>query len=202
VERVGKTSQYSCIISSALKEAGFLIELRRIRADDCDQLLKWANAPEVADYMYRDHEITPEEHDRWFRAALDDPNKFIVTVDSMRTGFVQCSVQSEIDRCWTWGHYLADPNYRDKGLGQELDYLMSTHMFDVCKAAKITIECFAWNTRAIRCHTKFGYRQKDYLVNHIWKAGKWHDVAILALLLEEWRRIKASSVCKQITHKE
>ena len=75
-------------------------------------------------------------------------------------------------------------------------------MFDVCKAAKITIEFFAWNMRAIRCHTKFGYRQKGYLGNHIWKAGKWHDVVILTLLLEEWRRIKASSVCKQITHKE
>ena len=55
-----------------------LVTLRRLRPDDRDRLLAWRNAPEVAAYMYSDHEITAEEHARWFAGIAGDPTPFIV----------------------------------------------------------------------------------------------------------------------------
>ena len=48
------------------------ILLRDLREDDRQRLLAWLNSPEVAAYMYSDHEISQAEHDRWFDGLAGD----------------------------------------------------------------------------------------------------------------------------------
>ena len=51
------------------------VALRALRPDDKDRLLAWRNSPEVAAYMYTDHQISPEEHARWFAGIEGDPRR-------------------------------------------------------------------------------------------------------------------------------
>ena len=45
------------------------VELRPLNSGDKDRMLAWRNSPEVSAYMYTDHLIAPEEHERWFAGA-------------------------------------------------------------------------------------------------------------------------------------
>jgi UDP-4-amino-4,6-dideoxy-N-acetyl-beta-L-altrosamine N-acetyltransferase len=64
------------------------ITLRPIVASDKDQILRWRNAPHVAEYMYTNHEIAQDEHDRWFARALsrDDAKYWIIEADGEGVG--------------------------------------------------------------------------------------------------------------------
>ena len=47
------------------------VALRPLAAGDGARLLAWRNLPEIARWMYSDHVIGAEEHDRWLVGALD-----------------------------------------------------------------------------------------------------------------------------------
>ena len=49
-----------------------LVELREIEFKDKDKLREWRNIPEISKYMYFDHLITVEEHEKWFNKIIND----------------------------------------------------------------------------------------------------------------------------------
>ena len=59
------------------------VALRPLRAEDRDRLRTWRNLPEIARWMYSDHEISAAEHARWFAGALADQGRryWIIEMD-------------------------------------------------------------------------------------------------------------------------
>ena len=60
---------------------------------DVERVLAWRNHLEVRRYMYTQHEITLDEHQRWFERARQDPRKhlLIFEADNQALGFVSFS---------------------------------------------------------------------------------------------------------------
>ncbi len=88
------------------------VTLRPLEPADQDRLYGWRNAPEVAAYMYSDHQITPEEHARWFAGLQGDARRDyrIIEVDGAPAGLANFY---DIDRAQgraSWAYYLADPS--------------------------------------------------------------------------------------------
>src|SRR5690606_7378254 len=52
--------------------------LRRLTADDLPLVLSWRNHPDVRRFMYTRHEISAEEHARWFAEAEADPSRHLL----------------------------------------------------------------------------------------------------------------------------
>ena len=50
--------------------SGPRVNLRDVTDADRDRLRDWRNQPDVARWMYTDAVIGPEDHARWFAAAL------------------------------------------------------------------------------------------------------------------------------------
>jgi RimJ/RimL family protein N-acetyltransferase len=70
--------------------SGSGVVLRPPGEADKRRLHGWRNAPELARWMYSDHEISPEEHERWYAEALSDRSRryWIVEVDGTPAGLV------------------------------------------------------------------------------------------------------------------
>ena len=68
-----------------------VVELRPVRPEDKDRLLTWRNSPDVAAYMYSDHQITPAEHDRWFSGIEGDERRayWIIQMDGQPVGLAE-----------------------------------------------------------------------------------------------------------------
>jgi len=166
--------------------------LRDVRADDMDMMREWRNLPKVADYMFTDHVIGPEEHEAWFSRAIKNPTckYWIITCDGEDVGVANLYAIDQINRRCYWGFYVVSPNVRGKGVGTRVEYAVLNYVFDELRFEKLCCENLALNRGVIEMHRRFGFVQEGTLRKHIWKRGAFHDVICLAILKEEWKALR------------
>ncbi len=172
------------------------VVLRALQPNDKDRLLVWRNAPEVSAYMYSDHLITPQEHERWFADVEGDDRRDyrVIEVDGAPVGLASFY---DIDRAQgraSWAFYLADPTVRGKGVGGIVEYLMIERAFGELGLRKLWCEVLASNEAVWRLHLKYGFVQEARFRAHVVKGGWPLDVLGLGLLAEDWARTKPGLV--------
>ena len=168
------------------------VEIRVLEAEDRDRLLAWRNSPEVAAYMYTDHQISPAEHARWFAGIEGDQRRayWVIEMDGAPVGLANLyDIDRGNSRC-AWAYYLAEPSVRGKGIGGYVEYLMLEKVFGEFKLTKLWCEVLVSNTGVIRLHKKFGFKEEAHFRRHVLKDGAMQDVVGLGLLAEEWTDVR------------
>jgi len=169
-----------------------MIALRDLRPDDEPVILRWRNLPDVARYMYSDHQITPEEHGKWFSSIPDDPKRryWVIVCDGEDVGLINLyDIDVANSRCF-WGFYLASPSMRGKGVGSFAWHSVLRHVFDDLGLNKLCSEVLGFNEQGIKLHARFGFQQEGLFRQHVVKDGEPMDVVRLAILREEWERAR------------
>jgi UDP-4-amino-4,6-dideoxy-N-acetyl-beta-L-altrosamine N-acetyltransferase len=164
------------------------VALRPLRPEDRDRLLAWRNSPEVAAFMYTDHQITPAEHARWFAGIEGDERRayWIIEMDAAPVGLANLyDIDRNNGRC-AWAYYLADPAVRGRGVGGRVEYEVIEKVFGEFELTKLCCEVLASNAAVVRMHQKFGFKEEARLRRHVLKDGQPQDVIGLGLLAEEW----------------
>jgi UDP-4-amino-4,6-dideoxy-N-acetyl-beta-L-altrosamine N-acetyltransferase len=162
--------------------------LRDLRPEDMDMIREWRNLPRVADYMYTDHVIRPEEHASWFARIMKDPccKYWIIVCDGENVGLVNLyNIDHKNRRCY-WAFYVVSPNVRGKGVGSYAEYAILSYVFNELKFEKLCCEVLAFNKGVVEMHQRFGFVQEGFFRKHILKRGEFHDVVCLAMLRAEW----------------
>jgi UDP-4-amino-4,6-dideoxy-N-acetyl-beta-L-altrosamine N-acetyltransferase len=172
------------------------VTLRPLQDEDRDRLYAWRNSPEVAAYMYTDHQITPDEHARWFAGVAGDGRREyrVIEIDGAPAGLANFY---DIDRAQgraAWAYYLALPSARGQGVGGYVEFLMIERAFGELGLRKLWCEVLASNEPVWRLHQKFGFRQEALLRAHVVKGGEPQDVMGLGLLAEEWPAVRPAMV--------
>lgn len=168
------------------------ILLRDVRPGDRDMMREWRNLPQVANYMFTDHQIGPEEHAAWFSRVLADASckYWIVVCDHEDVGVANLRAIDPGNRRCHWGFYVVGENVRGKNVGGHVEYAVLNYVFDDLKFEKLCCECLAFNRGVIAMHRRFGFVEEGVFRRHIWKQGTFHDVVCLAILKEEWSAIR------------
>jgi UDP-4-amino-4,6-dideoxy-N-acetyl-beta-L-altrosamine N-acetyltransferase len=165
------------------------VKLRDLRAGDKDTILAWRNSPEVARYMYTQHRISQEEHDRWFAGIAGDPTRryWIVVADGIDVGLVSLNdIDYDHRRC-SWAFYLAHPSVRGKGVGSAVEETVLAYVFDTLEMNKLCCEVLDENARVVQLHERFGFVREGLLREHVILSDGPADVVVLGLLRREWR---------------
>ena len=172
------------------------VTLRPLEPSDQDRLYAWRNAPEVAAYMYTDHQISPEEHARWFAGLEGDPRRDyrIIEVDGAPAGPANFYDIDPVQGRASWAYYLADPAVRGKGVGGFVEYAMIERAFGEMGLRKLWCEVLITNETVWKLHQKFGFKQEALLRAHVVKAGVPIDVMGLGLLAEDWAATRPSMI--------
>ena len=168
------------------------VVLRDIRPEDKSLILRWRNSPEVARYMYTDHLITLEEHERWFQTILSDHKTryWIITDNQKDVGLVYLyNIDQQHKRCY-WGSYIASPASRGSGVGSITEYRIMHYVFEDLNFNRLCCEVLVSNMFAIEMHKKFGFVEEGYFREHVMKGGQHVDVISLAMLRKEWEANK------------
>src|SRR5262249_45133126 len=152
-------------------------------------LYAWRNSPEVSAFMYTDHEISPEEHARWFAGIAGDAKRDyrIIVVDGVPSGPANFYDIDRVQGRASWAYYLADPSVRGKGVGGYVEFRMIERAFGEMGQGglglrKLWCEVLVTNEPVLKLHQKFGFRQEALFRAHIVKAGTPVDVVGLGLL--------------------
>lgn len=169
-----------------------MITLRDVQLSDKERMRTWRNLPSVAQYMYTDHEISVEEHDRWFNRILNDSTvkHWIIVVDDQDVGVVNLyNIDERHKRCY-WAFYIAEEGLRGRGVGSFVEYTVLSYVFDTLRMDKLCCEVLAFNESVVNMHKKFGFQQEGYFRQHVIKGGQRADIYCLAMLREEWEKLK------------
>ena len=132
--------------------------VRRMTADDLERVLRWRNHPDVRAAMFTQHEISPDEHARWFAAADADPSRLLLIYerDGESLGFASLACHGETGVA-DWGFYLAPEAPRGSGMG--LGAAVLDHAFGVLRLDEVRGEALDGNAASIRLHEKLGFRR-------------------------------------------
>lgn len=165
------------------------VTLRDVTEGDRERLLAWRNSPDVAAYMYSDHVISREEHDRWFDGLAGDPGRryWVIETNGRPVGLANLADISRAHGRCAWAYYLADPSVRGLGVGSYVEYWVLEHVFGDLGLRKLWCEVLASNEAVWKLHMRYGFRQEALFRAHVVKAGRTQDVVGLGILAEEWR---------------
>jgi UDP-4-amino-4,6-dideoxy-N-acetyl-beta-L-altrosamine N-acetyltransferase len=163
--------------------------IRPMNQGDLEQVLSWRNHPDVCRYMYTQHEISIEEHVRWFDKASRDPERrlLIFEIDSLPLGFIHIH-QIAKGGIADWGFYAAPDAPR--GTGHALGKAALRYAFESEGLHKLCGQALAFNDRSIRFHLKLGFHREGVLRQQCFDGQQYHDVVCFGLLAQEWRQAK------------
>jgi pseudaminic acid biosynthesis N-acetyl transferase len=165
------------------------VTFRPLSLADIIRVREWRNLPEVARYMYTDHEISEAEHASWFGKALDAPDRryWIIELDSIPVGLANVYDINTSHRRAYWAFYLADPTVRGRGVGSATERFVLRYAFEELALNKLCCEVLGSNEAVVAMHSKFGFVVDGTLRSHIWKQDHFEDVVALSMLAEEWK---------------
>lgn len=171
------------------------VRMRAPRPEDSARLLAWRNLPEIRRWMYTDHLISQDEHNRWFAGMIADPSRryWVIELDGAPVGLANLADMSLAHRRTAWAYYLADPAVRGRGIGAFVEFFVIEHVFGELGLDKLCCEVLVENEAVWKMHEAFGFQREGLLRRHIVKQGTPTDVVILGLLAEDWTKIREAS---------
>lgn len=152
---------------------------------DLALVLRWRNHPEVRRHMLSRHEITSDEHQRWFERSLQDSRRhlLIFELDRQPLGFVNFTELASAGIA-DWGFYAAPDAPR--GSGQRLGQAALAHGFTQLKFHKVCAQVLAQNERSLRFHRALGFQQEGVLRDQHFDGVHYHHLVCFGLLRDEW----------------
>ena len=161
-------------------------QIRPMAHDELERVLAWRNHPDVRRYMNTQHEITLDEHQRWFESTLPDPKKhlLIFEVNRQPLGFVNFN-ETGNGGIADWGFYVAPD--APKGSGLQLGHAALGHAFTHLKLHKVNGQALAYNDRSIKFHQTLGFQQEGILREQHFDGERYNHVICFGLLCLEWQ---------------
>lgn len=171
------------------KLVGARVALAPMTEEHADLMAGWLNDLEVAialgDDAYRSitparmrEQIAKSEHDFVILARGDDGAKPI--------GHCLLFKVNHIDRSAEVGIYVGDKDCWNLGLGGEALQLLLEYAFGLLNLSSVMLSVFAFNTRAISCYRRIGFKEIGRQRRARLIAGKYHDVILMDMLAEEF----------------
>ena len=164
------------------------LRLRLLAPEDSARVLAWRNSPQVSAYMYSDHQISQDEHDRWLTAALGAPDRryWIIETGGAPVGLANLArIDTAAQRC-EWAYYLGEASTRGQGLGSRIEYIVLRHVFEARGLNKLWCEVLLENEGVWKLHESFGFVREALYRQHVFKGGRFQDVVGLGMLRGDW----------------
>lgn len=160
--------------------------VRPMQEGDLVPVLSWRNHLDVRRYMYSQHEITIEEHSRWFAQASIDPQRHLLVfeVNNIPSGFINIHEMAK-GGIADWGFYAAPDS--PKGTGRALGQAALRYAFSTIGLYKLCGQALAFNERSIRFHLNLGFKREGVLRQQHFDGQHYHDVECFGLLSSEWQ---------------
>lgn len=174
------------------------VNIRAVTECDLPMLLGWRNHLAVRQHMFSQHEITLEEHHKWYAKASLDQNRRLLIVEENGNafGYAQLNHVTKGDIA-EWGFYVRPES--PKGTGKKLGMLVLSHAFAILKVHKICGQAIHANQASIALHHSLGFKQEGVLREHQYLNGRYFDLHYFGLLSNEWPPSKITK--EQTCHK-
>lgn len=158
-----------------------LTHFSRLTAEQAEQVRQWRNHPDVRQWMYQDHEISPEEHARFMKGQQQPIRSsfWFVLREASGVGVIGLT---DID--WRNEHAFLGFYTRPgspPGTGSQLLMLMMHLFFEELKLHSLKLTAFANNSKALTLYKKMNFSQEGILKEMVMRDAKRMDVIAMGI---------------------
>lgn len=170
------------------------VSLRDMGLSDKEQVRQWRNSDWVSRYMYTNHSISRDEHERWFHKILRDPSVkyWIICFKGKDVGVVNLYEINTAHSRVFWAFYIGAHTLRGKGVGSLVECLILDLIFYKMRFHKLCCEVLSTNPEVVDMHEAFGFKCEGFFREYVLRDGRFYDVYRLAILIQDWETRRPS----------
>jgi len=173
--------------------------LRPVAEKDIPLCVRWVNDPKIWIYTTTSFPITSLAEREWYERVAKKSDKDVVfaieTHAGQTIGIMGIHGINWIDRTATTGAIIGEKAFHGKGYGTDAKMTLLNYAFNTLGLRKICSRVIAFNGRSIAYSLHCGYEIEGALHKHVLRAGKYHDLVLLAVFkkgwLPHWKKYKA-----------
>jgi len=165
--------------------------LSPIDPDDAELYATWLNDTEVTDYLNLATAVISIEGEREILQRLSrEQNYAIVNIENNELlGNVGLVSVNHIHRTAEMGIFIGNKDYWSKGYGLEAISLFIDYCYKKLNLNNITLRTYSYNTRAIRCYEKAGFKKVGELREALRINLKDYNIILMDILPADFYRI-------------
>jgi RimJ/RimL family protein N-acetyltransferase len=111
---------------------------------------------------------------------------FCIEAEGRYIGFAIIDAIEDANRRGRYRIGIENPECWGRGYGTEVTRLMLRYAFETLDLHRVDLRVAAYNTRAIRCYEKSGFRLEGVERDSFYVDGQWRDDLLMAALQPEW----------------
>ncbi|CUH74863.1 GNAT family N-acetyltransferase [Tropicibacter naphthalenivorans] len=166
-----------------------VVTLRRPRAGDAEQRFALGQDPQIMRMFGADPTAAPpwtrERATQWVMQVMHDELGWIVEVDGRLLGSCRLHTVNVSDGNAMLAIGLIDPARLSQGFGRRVIKLILDHAFHEMKLHRVALRTIEFNTRAIRCYERCGFRREGVLREAARIGNTWYDDVLMAKLARD-----------------
>jgi diamine N-acetyltransferase len=171
---------------------GKKIILRGFEEKDVKRIVQWRNDPDINRHFFDYEPSTVYKQRRWLQAVSSSHDEKFFIISNRQGVAIGTVGLARIDcrnRNAEWGRFMiGDRKFWGKGYGLEALYLSVEYAFSHLNLHRLYLRVFAQNTKARTMYETFGFKKEGILRDHVYRDGRYRDVALYALLVDEFRK--------------
>jgi len=146
------------------------------------------NHPEVKKWMFSDHEITENEHQKFIEYLKKDKQNlyFLVLQDNLYLGVI-CLNRIDFKNRHAFLGLYSNPEKKIKNAGLIIGKTLLKLAFDHLKLHTLKLEVLENNQRAINFYKKLGFKEEGRLREFVFKEDIWYDAIIMGITEKEYK---------------
>ncbi len=168
---------------------GDLVRLRAREEADVEPFYRWINDWQTIKYLGQRYPRSHSFERTWLTSG--DPSfnlaQFIIETraGARPIGWLGLHGAAPENREASLGIAIGEHEFLDGGYGTDAMRTACRFGFDMMNLHRIDLTVYDWNPRAIRVYEKVGFRTEGVLRDGIYKAGRWNDLVLMAVLKGE-----------------
>lgn len=165
--------------------------IRESTFDDCKYFAEWETSPEITEFFTMDEGRDYEQVVRDFIDSGHDVTKLQFTItlkpEALPIGrIIITRIDKKYDSLDITRIYIADPENRNKGYGEEALRRLLEYVFINMHMERVTIDHFIKNRAASYLYDKIGFQDEGILRNAGKKNGKYIDFQLKSMIRSEF----------------
>lgn len=169
------------------------IKFRKIMKKDLPILKKWRNSYYIWQFNTQFILLNMKNQEEWFSNLKINSNTKMYFVTIRKQPVAICGFIHIENKNADIAIIIGDKKFRVKGFGTKiLDKLLKLG-FEKFHLHRIGAEVLENNTQSQKFFLKMNFTYEATFRDRIWRQGKWQDIIVYSILLNEWKKNHSQS---------
>lgn len=165
--------------------------LKFLDQEDENSIVIWRNRKEIIQNLFSYKGVTIDEHRNWYQNYLKNNTRIefvlVKKEDRKKIGTIGLSDIDFKNQKAEYGILIGEKCEQGKGYAKEATIEIIRYGFEELNLQKIYLKVFINNQVAIKMYDNLGFVKEGTLRREVFKNGKFNDVLIMSILIDEWK---------------